>query len=142
MIRLFITAFIYIFLQQATIAQTFKSVDNSLNAGKVEWGVQQYNVGSVPYGKPVTREFEVKNISTENLMLLQVKSSCHCTTASFSKEAVAPGETTKITVTYDSLKEGDFYRIVTVLTNFDAVQSIPLILVGKVMPQEVVLKSN
>lgn len=123
-----------VLLWQFSDAQNVKTVDNSLNAGKVEWLQRQINAGSVPYGQPVSREFEIKNISTENLMILSVKSSCHCAVAEFSKEPVAPGAITKIKVTYDALKEGDFYKIVTVLTNFDAVQALPLILTGKVTP--------
>ena len=119
---------------QFSSAQNVKTVDNSLNFGKVEWLQRQINAGTVTYGQPVSREFEIKNISTENLMILSVKSTCHCTVSEYSTAPVAPGESTKIKVTYDALKEGEFYRIVTVLTNFDAVQALPLILTGKVIP--------
>ncbi len=115
-----------------TTAQTLKAVDNSLNAGKVEWLDRQITTGNVPFGKAVTREFRVKNISNENILILQVKSTCHCTTTEWEQNPIAPGETGIIKVTYDSQKEGDFYRIVSVLTNFDSMQSIPLALIGKV----------
>jgi len=117
---------------QSVQAQTMRAEDNSLNSGKVEWLPRQISAGTVPFGQPVSREFEVKNISTESLMILQVKSSCHCTVAQWSNEPVKPGATTHITVTYDGLREGDFYRIVTVLTNFDTNQPVPLALTGKV----------
>ena len=123
-------------------AQTMKSVDNSLNFGKVEWVSQQIMTGKVPFGVPVSREFEVKNIGTESLMILQVKSSCHCTAVEWSKEPVAPGKTIKIKVTYDALREGDFYRIVTVLTNFDTNQSVPLAMTGKVEPKSEISSSS
>jgi len=113
-------------------AQTLKAVDNSLNAGKVEWLDRQINTGTVPFGQPITGEFRVKNISSENLLVLQVKSSCHCTITEWDQNPIAPGHTSIIKVTYDSQKESDFYRIVTVITNFDSMQSIPLALVGKV----------
>lgn len=113
-------------------AQTLKAVDNSQNAGKVEWLDRQISTGSVSFGQPVSREFRVKNISNENLMILQVKSTCHCTVAEWDRKAIEPGQTGLIRVTYDSQKEGDFYRIVSVSTNFDSMQSVPLALVGKV----------
>ena len=121
---------------QFLFAQTISSVDNSLNAGKVQWVQNQINTGTVPIGTPVSREFEVKNIGTENLMILQVKSSCFCTVAEWSKEPVEPGNSAKIKVTYDSQHEGEFYRIVTVLTNFDTNQSVPLALKGKVATEK------
>jgi hypothetical protein len=125
---------VLLLLSVGATAQTIKAVDNSLNAGKVEWVARQINAGKVPFGVPVTREFEVKNISTESLLILQVKSSCHCTMVEWSKESVEPGKSSIIKVTYDALKEGDFYRIVTVHTNFDTNQSVPLAINGKVEP--------
>ncbi|MDO8365804.1 MAG: DUF1573 domain-containing protein [Saprospiraceae bacterium] len=119
-------------LASKTTAQTLKAVDNSQNAGKVEWLDRQITTGNVPFGQPVTGEFRVKNISTENLLILQVKSSCHCTTTEWDQNPIAPGKTGIIKVTYDSQKELDFYRIVSVITNFDSMQSVPLALVGKV----------
>jgi len=119
-------------LAASATAQTLKAVDNSLNAGKVEWLDRQINTGNVPFGQPITREFRVKNISSENLLVLQVKSSCHCTATEWDHNPITPGQTGIIKVTYDSQKEGDFYRIVTVVTNFDSMESIPLALVGKV----------
>jgi hypothetical protein len=113
-------------------SQTLKSADNSQNAGKVEWLDRQITTGIVPYGVPVTREFRYKNVSSENLLILQVKSSCHCTVAKWDHEPVPPGQTGAIKITYDGLKEGDFYRIVSVVTNFDSMQSVPIALVGKV----------
>lgn len=133
--KLLSTSILALVLLTASLsAQTVKTVDNSLNAGKVEWLSRQINAGDVPFGAPVSRDFELKNVSTENLMILQVKSGCHCTVAEFSKEPVAPGQSTTIKVTYDGQKEGEFYRIVTVVTNFDTAQSVPLILTGKVLP--------
>lgn len=85
---------------------------------------------------PLVRDFALKNISEENLLLLEVKSSCHCTVVEYPHEAIATGETASIKVTYDALKEGDFYRIITVLTNFDTNQSVPIALTGKVMPKQ------
>jgi hypothetical protein len=124
--------FCSLLLVAKTSAQTLKAVDNSQNAGKVEWLDRQITTGSVPFGQPVTREFKVKNISSENLMILQVKSSCYCTVTEWDRNPIAPGQTSLIKITYDSQREGDFYRIVSVITNFDSMQSVPLALVGKV----------
>ncbi|MFN0174135.1 MAG: DUF1573 domain-containing protein [Saprospiraceae bacterium] len=124
--------FLLLFLAFGSAAQNFKSVDNSQNSGKVEWLDRQITTSNVPFGQAVTREFRVRNISSENLMILQVKSTCHCITSEWDQNPIAPGKTGVIKVTYDGQREGDFYRIVTVITNFDSMQSIPLALVGKV----------
>lgn len=128
-----LSLFVWVFfLSKNAFAQTLKSVDKSQNAGKVEWLDRQIAVGNVAFGQPVSREFRVKNISSENLIILQVKSTCHCTVAEWQQNPIAPGHTGVIKITYDSQKEGDFYRIVSVSTNFDPMQTIPLALVGKV----------
>lgn len=121
-----------LFLTSTGFAQSLKSVDNSQNAGKVEWLDRQITTGNVPFGQAVSREFRFKNISSENLMILQVKSTCHCTVTEWDRNPVGPGKIGTIKVTYDSQKEGDFYRIVSVTTNFDSMQSVPLALAGKV----------
>ncbi len=60
--------FCSLLLATKSTAQTLKSVDNSQNAGKVEWLDRQITTGNVPFGQPVTREFKVKNISSENFI--------------------------------------------------------------------------
>lgn len=116
----------------ASFAQTLKAVDDTQNVGKVEWVNRSENLGKVPFGTPVTREFIVKNISRENLLLLQVRSTCHCLTVEWSREPVRPGETATIKATYDAQREGDFYKIISVNTNFDPNQGVPFALTGKV----------
>lgn len=123
---------ITLLLSSNAFAQTLKGVDNSQNAGKVEWIDRQINTGTVPYGEPVTASYSVKNISNENLLILQVKSACHCVVTEWPKNPIEPGKTATINVTYDSKKEGDFYKLVSVVTNFDSMQSVPLALIGKV----------
>lgn len=118
-------------------SQKLKADDNSQNAGKVEWVKRQIDAGKVPFGVPVSGEFEVKNISSENLIILDVRSGCHCTVVEWTREPIQPGKSGVIKATYDAQREGDFYRIITAFTNFDPAQSVPLAFVGKVDKQEV-----
>lgn len=137
--RLFLCAFALFVVADASFAQTLKAVDNTQNAGKVEWLQRQADTGKVPFGVPVSREFAVKNISREDLIILQVRSNCHCTVAEWSSEPIRPGHTGVIKVTFDAQREGDFYKVVMVSTNFDSAQTVPLALTGKVeKKQEIV----
>lgn len=121
-----------LFTASAMFSQKLKTEDTSQNAGKVEWVVRQVDAGKVPFGLPVSGEFEVKNISSENLIILDVRSGCHCTAVEWTREPIAPGKTGVIKAIYDGQREGDFYRIITAVTNFDPAQSVPLALIGKV----------
>ena len=128
----FLTCTIALMVASESFAQSLKAVDDSQNAGKVEWLNRSENTGKVPFGTPVTRDFKVKNISGEKLMLLQVRSACYCVSVEWPREPVRPGETATIKATYDGQREGDFYKIITVNTNFDPNQSVPLAMTGKV----------
>lgn len=128
----FISCIVALTTATFSFAQTLKAVDDTQNAGKVEWVNRSENTGKIPFGTPVTREFKVKNISKENLMLLQVRTTCYCVTLDWSREAIRPGETGVIRATYDAQREGDFYKIIAVNTNFDPNQSVPFAFTGKV----------
>ena len=130
-----------LFTVQMLEAQKDRTEDISMNSGRVEWQPRQIDSGKVPFGQTVNFEFVVKNISTESLILLEVQGACHCIVTEFSKKPVAPGRSTVINVAYDAAQEGDFYRIVTVLTNFDTHQSVPLAITGSV-GEKMMVSSN
>ncbi len=113
-------------------AQTLKAVDDTQNVGKVEWLNRSAGTGKIPFGVPVTREFKFKNISRENLMLLQVRTTCHCVSIEWPREPIAPGETGIIRATYDAQREGEFYKIISVNTNFDPNMGVPFSFSGTV----------
>lgn len=128
----FVSCSIVLMIASALPAQTLKAVDDTQNAGKVEWINRSENTGKVPFGTPVMREFRMKNVSRENLLLLQVRTTCHCVSLEWSREPIPPGETGVIRATYDAQREGDFYKVIAVNTNFDPNQSVPFALTGKV----------
>lgn len=133
--RIFSVIFLFALLLGAAPAQAqkMKIGDPTKNDGKVEWIPMQIEAGDVPFGIPVERKFEVKNISTEDLVILDVKSGCHCTVVDWSKEPIPPGESGHINITFDALKVGEFYKIIAITTNFDPDISIALSMVGKVL---------
>ncbi len=117
----------------ALFSQTIKMVDVTQNAGKVEWLPRQIQTGDIAFDQPYHGEFIVKNLSDQPLILKRVAATCHCTLVSYTETPILPGETGKIEATYDAKKEGEFYKIITVLTNFDPEQSVALSMTGKVV---------
>ena len=112
-------------------AQDIIITDPTDNKGKVEWQ-WRVNVGEVPFDKPVTAEFTVKNVSKEFLVIKEVRAGCHCTVADFPKEPIASGDSVVIKATYDARSEGQFFKILTVSTNFDADHLVTLGMTGTV----------
>lgn len=132
---LILAAFIALFSAIPAAAQKMKIGDPTKNNGKVEFEPMQIDAGEVPYGVPVERAYTVKNISDEDLIILNVKSGCHCTVVDWPKEPLQPGQSGSIKITFDALKEGQFYKIVSVNTNFDPEVGVGLSMTGTVLPK-------
>lgn len=107
----------------------------SLNAGKVVWQQRKTDMGKIKFGVPAACIFDVQNISSDTLILQNIRVGCHCTSVEWTKTPIAPGQSGVIKATYDAQKEGPFYKIITVATNFDPQQPVALTLVGTVLPQ-------
>lgn len=116
-------------------AQAMNNTDISLNAGKVVWQQRKIDMGEIKFGVPAICNFDVQNISTDTLIIQNVRVGCHCTSVDWTKTPIAPGESGVIKATYDAQKEGPYYKIITVATNFDPKQPVALTLVGTVLPQ-------
>ena len=50
---------------------------------------------------PVSHTFTLRNASGKSLRIQRVRTTCGCTEAAFDTTAIAPGATTKVTLTYD-----------------------------------------
>ena len=123
--------FVMVVMMPAT-AQKMKIGDPTKNNGKVVFDPMQIDAGEVPYGVPVERAYTVKNVSDEDLTILNVQSGCHCTVVDWPKEPLKPGQSGSIKITYDAMKEGQFYKVVSVNTNFDPEVGVGLSMIGTV----------
>lgn len=66
----------------------------------------------------VSTVFEFKNEGMSPLILSNVRASCGCTTPTWTKEPVEPGQTGSITVTYNpNGRPGRFQKTVTITSN-------------------------
>lgn len=78
------------------------------------------NLGEFPETKPVQKcSFTFKNVGDAPLVINQVIATCGCTTASYPKKPIAPGEKGVINITYNGKGKfpGYFKKTVTVRTN-------------------------
>jgi len=77
----------------------------------------EFDFGKIPQGKPVTHVFTFTNTGKTPLLLENVQASCGCTTPEWSKDPVAPSESSKITVGYNAANEGTFTKSITISYN-------------------------
>jgi hypothetical protein len=77
-----------------------------------------HDFGSLSSGDQVTHTFEFTNTGNADLVITQVKPSCGCTSPSWSKEPVKPGEKGKIEVGFNSTgMAGQVTKTITILAN-------------------------
>jgi len=76
-----------------------------------------HDYGDVPYGGDGTCEFKVTNTGTEPLIMSKCKGSCGCTVPKCDTNPIAPGETSIITVKYDTKRTGAISKSVTINSN-------------------------
>ena len=78
---------------------------------------ETHDFGKIPQGKPVTHVFTFENVGTEPIIISEVKPSCGCSVAEFTKTPVKPGEKGKISVTYNAAAKHPFTKNFTVRSN-------------------------
>lgn len=80
---------------------------------------ERYDFGEITEGEIASHIYKFTNEGTSPLILNQVTASCGCTTPSYSKQPIAPGESGEIEVVYDSAGQptGVQHKIIIVSTN-------------------------
>jgi hypothetical protein len=100
------------------------------NGTKIKFEETTHDFGNVKRGDPTEHTFSFTNVSDEEITLKRVKASCGCTTPSWTRDPIAPGETGDIAVKYNSYRVGRFTKSITV--TYDSVER-PIILYIKGM---------
>lgn len=76
-----------------------------------------HNYGTIELNSDGTCVFKFKNTGKEPLLLTNVKSSCGCTTPTWTKEPIRKGKTGTITVKYNTKIAGSFTKSIRVHSN-------------------------
>ncbi len=119
--------FIPIFLFALSIC----SAQNS-NTLKFDSNIKDY--GTLNYGEHAQCNFELTNIGKEDIQIKNVKSNSRSLEFKLSDSLLKPGETTKLSVIYDTEKEGPIRKTITVFS--DAKPSVYTLTVkGRVLPK-------
>ena len=98
------------------------------------------NMGDIAWLMPASTHFEVENVGNKPLYILDVRTDCGCAYAEWSKDAIAPGKSAKITIAYNAALLGTFHKLIAVKTNAED-QLVYLNLKGRVV-KEVAYTTN
>ncbi len=112
---------------QSAFAQTKKGPG-------VKFDKDVYDFGKVEKGQIAKYKFKFTNTGNEPLVLTSVRASCGCTTPTWSKEPVMPGESGYVEAAYNSnVGHGTFTKSITVQSNVKD-QTQVLYIKGEVIP--------
>jgi len=105
------------------------------NQADIKFDKTEHDFGAFSQEKgTVTTEFTFTNVGTAPLVIHQAVASCGCTVPEYSQEAVLPGKTGSIKVTYDARDKypGHFKKSVTIRTNAKT-ETVRLFIEGEVL---------
>lgn len=105
------------------------------NAPVFKWEEEAHEFGQIPQGTPVTTRYYFTNTGKSVLKIENVKPTCGCTTPTWSKEDIKPGERGFVEATYNAAAPGKFNKGITVISNANTPQKM-LYLTGEVMKKE------
>lgn len=78
----------------------------------------EFDFGDIKQGDKVEHTFEFTNTGEADLLITTARASCGCTVPEFTEEAIKPGKSGKIKVTFNSAgKKGPTTKTITVVCN-------------------------
>ena len=104
------------------------------SAPKIECSNTNFNFGDIDEGTRVKCTFTIKNCGKSDLEIYNITTGCGCTQAKADKMIIAPGEVTKIAVTFDSTKRhGKQIKTITLFNNSPLTPEYQLTISGNVI---------
>lgn len=99
----------------------------------IRYETSAYDFGKIKQGESVSHSFKFTNTGKSPLIITSAVASCGCTTPTWPKTPVMPGDTGSISVTFNSRgKSGLQDKLITVTANTQPAQSI-VHLLGEVL---------
>jgi hypothetical protein len=69
---------------------------------KIKFTETKKDLGKVKKGDIVSADYEFTNEGNEPLLITDAKFECSCTSVDFPKQPIAPGQSSKLTVKFDT----------------------------------------
>ena len=77
---------------------------------------EDYDMGKIPFGKPLEYNVYIKNISLDTLIIEDVRPVCGCTTPKFkTADKIFPGQSTFITLGFNGSTNGAFSKFADII---------------------------
>lgn len=119
----------------ATIEEYFPPMtkEELEQAPRLSLDKKSYDFGEINEGASVKTDFIVTNTGRSTLNIRETKANCGCTISQPEKNTLAPGESTRISVTFNSSgRRGKQHKFVTIFSNDPKNPTQQLVLTGRV----------
>ena len=105
--------------ENATVSRSQSVIE--LNASRVLTGRDTIELGRLRAGEVVEYQLGVKNTDSSPLVILNVGTTCGCTTLDYDSAPIVTGDTAFVTLQYDSNgQSGSQLKLIRLTTSFDA----------------------
>ena len=95
-----------------------KGLQDTVNLAKLVFAKTDFDFGTVTEGDKVSHTFNFTNTGKVPLLIADVRSTCGCTVPKWPREAIAPGESDKISVVFDTAgKKEKQHKPITITAN-------------------------
>jgi len=116
-------------------AQTSTITTTKESGPEITFDNLEHDYGTINQGGDGNCVFKFKNTGNEPLILSDVRKSCGCTTPTWDKEPILPGQSGEIKVGYNTNNIGNFSKTITVISNATN-STVTLIIKGTVNAKE------
>src|ERR1700710_918652 len=123
-----------ILLCAVIIGFAFTALAQDNEKADFKFNEEKHDFGKIPQGTPVTTVFTFTNIGKEPLILTEVRPTCGCTIADYTKTPVKSGEVGSIKITYNAAAVAPFNKTIVVTSNAKTPTKY-LNIVGEVTPK-------
>jgi len=104
-------------LHHPTNTSQKQSQNNTKESALISLVTKSFSADTVSINTSLTFDVFYTNTGKEPLIISNVRTSCSCTVASFSKTPLLPGKTDKIVLKLDTSKAGLFIKSVAIYSN-------------------------
>ena len=107
---------------------------DTTNVAKFEFEETTFDFGTVNEGDKVKHAFKFKNVGTMPLIISYARSTCGCTVPKWPKNAIAPGESSEISVVFNTTKKPNKQKKPIIITSNAYPSEVKVYLQGTVTP--------
>lgn len=115
---------------------SFAQTEVKLNGPSISVDKEVHDHGKIKKGANGDCYFTITNTGSEPLIITKAEGSCGCTVPDWPREAIAPGKSEKMKVTYATDRVGIFNKTVTITTNDKENSVVTVQIKGEVLQPE------